>query len=80
MAPCWGETAARLPCHISQDAGEVTSPQEGPTETATECASGEEVIPLGAVVPRNTAATTGTPLLDGGRPRSGSPRRSAIIP
>ncbi|CAL8374011.1 unnamed protein product [Gadus morhua 'NCC'] len=49
-----------------QDAGEVTSPQEGPTEAETECASGEEVIPLGAVVPRNTAATTGTPLLDGG--------------
>ena len=34
-----GESAARLPCDDSQGAHLVTSPQEDPPETATECAS-----------------------------------------
>ena len=75
MAPYRGNQQPAFPRMTPR--ARVRSPRYRRTRTRQQqnVPQGEEVTPLGFVVPRNTAPTTGTPRLDGGVRRSQRERR-----
>ena len=75
MAPYRGTQRPAFP--VTTPRARIRSPRHrrNPPRQQQNVPQGEDVTPLGAVVPRNTAATMGTPLLDGGERRSQRERR-----